>query len=122
MRKRTINHLTDSVMWYFIYLLPLILCVVMSFNSPSSFDLTAMLCGGSFGVLASESNVIFKAFEALFGASGVLPLFASGDVGIMLYMAYFCSVMLLHLAVDFIVFIPRLAHKYMNVFTQNRED
>ena len=66
-----------------------------------------------------DSGLIYKSLFDLFGTGGILPLFSAENNAILVFLSYFVSVEIVHLAVDFLLFIPRLAHKYMNTFTQN---
>lgn len=118
MRKRTINHLSDSIMWYLIYLFPLLVILMGVFynNTPMTFYNEFL---SWFNL--STGNFVYDALEDLFGTGGILPLFTGNWSFFISYATYFISVMLLHLAVDFLVFIPRLAHKYMNCLTNTEE-
>lgn len=91
--------------------------LAMSIKASSAPDLTAFMTGNGFNILSS--GLIYSCLDELFGSAGILPLFSVGDNGVMLYMTYFVSCMLLHLAVDFLLFIPRIAHKFMDKFTLN---
>lgn len=119
MRKRTINHLSDTVLWYFVYLFPLLVILVMSIGSHSMINLNDFFTGNGYNIFSN--GIIYDALASLFGSDGILPLFAEGGAGLLYYAAWFISCMLIHLAVDFILFIPRLAHKFMDKFT-NCED
>ena len=117
MRKKTINHLFDSFMWYVVYLTPLLIWLGISirigkFSTLSSaFDLI--------GMNIFTDNVILSSLSNIFGIGGVFPLFASNDV--LIYFTYFVSVYLIHLVVDFLLFIPRLCHKWLNSFCRGEE-
>ena len=121
MRKRTIANLVDSAFWFLVSILPLALSLItcLSYKLQSSTDsLTAFLpFMKSLGLV--DSGLIYKSLSDLFGSSGILPLFSADNNAILLFLSYFVSVQIVHLAVDFLLFIPRLGHKYMNTFTQN---
>ena len=117
MRKRTISHLADTIFWYLLYFFPVVAYLFFILSEPSSG--TAIISLSSFfndlGITFFTDNIILSVLNDLFGATGVLPLF--NDSTALYFFAWFACVMLVHLAIDFILFIPRLAHKWLNVFT-----
>ena len=121
MRKRTIANLVDSAFWFLVSILPLALYLItcLSYKLQSSTDtLTAFLpFMKNLGLM--DSGIIYNSLSDLFGSSGILPLFSADNNAILVFLSYFVSVEIVHLAVDFLLFIPRLGHKYMNTFTQN---
>lgn len=121
MRKRTIANIVDSAFWFLVAILPLALYFItcLSYKLQSSTDtLTAFLpFMKNLGLM--DSGIIYNSLSDLFGSSGILPLFSADNNSILVFLSYFVSVEIVHLAVDFLLFIPRLGHKYMNTFTQN---
>lgn len=132
MRKRTMLILVDRLFWAIIWLIPIVAYLL----SPIGYSIgggTALtgLSGGAiimpdfasymaqFGV--RTDNVIYQALNGLFGTDGVIHLFNS-DSSIMMYFTYFVCVELLHLFVDFIIFVPRLTHKWLNILTREGDD
>jgi len=113
MRMKTMNNLFDNVMWYLLYLMPLVLLIGVSIRLGSFTPLST--CFDLVGLNIIQDSIIFATLSSLFGVGGVLPLFASADI--LVYFTYFISVFIIHLAVDFVLFIPRLAHKWFNSFT-----
>lgn len=117
MRKRTVNHIADTIFWYLLYFFPVVAYLFFIMAEPSSGTAVISLTSffNSLGISFFTDNPILTVLVDLFGSSGVLPLFT--DVSALYFFAWFASVMLVHLAVDFILFIPRLAHKWLNAFT-----
>lgn len=119
MRKRNVSYFADLILWTIIYLLP-ILCFAFQFFS---YDLTAIsnfsfstFIQDNFNIL--ESNVIYTSLVDLFGSTGELPLFDTQSANsVLLYFTYFIICNIAHLAVDFLLFIPRLAHKFLGDIT-----
>lgn len=113
MRKRTINHLGDTIFWYLLYFLPIIcfgiLLAVGQVNTLNE-------CMTLLGLGVSESSIVYTTLNAVIGASGIIPMFA--DFGIIKFFTWFANVLISHLLVDFVLFIPRLAHKYLKIFYQ----
>lgn len=118
MRKKTINHLFDNAMWYIVYLLPLILFIGVSVRTGVFSSLADAFSLVGLNVL--QDSLIYTTLSSIFGVGGILPLFASTDI--LLYFTYFVSVYLIHLCVDFLLFIPRLSHKWLKSFTSGGAD
>ena len=139
MRKRTVTCISKNIFWYLIYLLPWI-CALISFIytfkldnagqwiSDAGFSVTDFFVDNTFAIIESfggsdgfVGNVLFN----LFGPECVFRLFgySSGLLGscIFMYFNYFVGVYLIHLCIDFLLFIPRLAHKWMNSFTKTED-
>ena len=110
MREKTQKNLFDNVMWYLLYLLPIVIWLVVSFRTGNFVTLSNAM--SSIGLEIFNNNQIFTSLMSIFAVDGILPLFVTSDI--ILYMSYFISVFLIHLFVDFILFIPRLAHKWLN--------
>ena len=117
MRKKTVNHLADTIFWYLLYFFPVIAYLFFILSEPSSGTAVISLTSffNSIGISFFTDNVILTCLSDLFGSTGILPLFA--DSAALYFFAWFASCMLIHLAVDFILFIPRLGHKWLNYFT-----
>lgn len=117
MRKRNVNFLADTIFWYLIYFLPVVAWLIYLFAEPSSsttlVDFGTFMSNIGFGFV--NDNIIISSLSGLFGANGVLPIFSSSTP--LLIFTWFICAIICHLAVDFLVFIPRLAHKWLNAFT-----
>lgn len=112
MRKRNISFLFDHVMWYLLYLLPVFMLVVLTcvLRQAVSFESVFELVG----LNIATNSVVYTTLVSICGSVGVLPLFGSLDI--LIYLTYFVNVFIVHLLVDFVLFIPRLAHKWMSKF------
>lgn len=131
MRKRTIKCAADTIFWSIVYMLPIIGYLIFIFSicgNPNAILESgevplSFINLGSFmsraGVHTFGGNVIYTAINNLFGNFGVIGSFLSD--GIISFVSYFVSVYIAHLVVDFLLFIPKLAMKWMNHFT-NTED
>lgn len=124
MRKRNLDKIFDHILWYTIYLWPIIAYIFACVS-----DSGGALTEGFFGFVIqtsvnfAENNPIYWCFEQIFGSAGILPLFDAYELGfeinpIFTYLSYFVSVYLCHLMIDFILFIPRLAHKWLKKLYQ----
>lgn len=118
MRKGTVKFVADKLFWLLVALLPLIIFALqfLIYELPSvTTEMPSFLeFMQNFGI--SSDSICYTVMSDLFGAEGILPFFSAGNNAVLLFLAYFCSVEIIHLAVDFIVFIPRLSHKFMNKF------
>lgn len=118
MRKKTVNHIADAVFWYIIYFLPVMLYLLYMFTEPSqggsAVPFLQYFDNVGFGFVSN--NLLIDTMRSIFGINGVLPLFST-DLPFFI-MGWFMSMVVLHLAVDFVLFIPRLAHKWLNYFTK----
>lgn len=114
MRKRTIDHLADSLFWYIIYLLPVVcyICLIVSRRGEVVPNIGAYFTDS--WSLGGLTDLVSNALESLFGESGILPL-AGASIGIPVF-SWYVGMMIIHLAVDFLLFIPRLCHKWMDKF------
>ena len=114
MRKRTLSYIAEKLMWLIIVMLPFLMLVcIWAKNGNTATSLADVM--QYFGI--SDNNVIYTSLTGLFGTGGVMEFFNTPDF--MLYFTYFVIVEIVHLAVDFLVFIPRLAHKFLNSFTRS---
>ena len=125
MRKRNISYTLDKLFWWFLALLPVItyLIFVAKFIGNNGFDLSTyqyhqnidfdLFMSNFFGV----TGIVPSVFSDIFAEDGLFPIFSS--YGLFDFLAWFVGVNLLHLTVDFILFIPRLAHKWLGNFTNS---
>lgn len=110
MSKKKINYLYDILYYALFSLIPIIAYIVHQHHFA---DATLMSFFQEFGIL--NTNVIFTALVDMFGTNGYLPLLDSTSVVFYMF-TYMAIVVIVHLVIDFIIFIPRLAHKYLNYF------
>ena len=111
MRKRTINCLCNNIFWYLIYALPFLAYGIQLINDTKVISLTHFMLQSN---LMTSDNIIFTALSGIFGSSGILPLFS--DASLLYICTWFVSVFLVHIAVDFLLFIPRFAHSAFESF------
>lgn len=112
MRKKTINSLFDNVFWYLVYMLPIILLVVFAIKNGTFVSFSEVMSSCHLDILTT--NDLYVTLNSIFGSTGVVPLFSSPDV--LMFMSYFIGCYLVHLCVDFLLFIPRIANSWLNKF------
>ena len=68
----------------------------------------------SLGLTGLDTSLVYTSLANIFGSSGVMPIFTNPDI--LLFFSYFIYVNIIHLFVDFLLFIPRLASKWLDSF------
>lgn len=121
MRKKNITHCADTITWYVLYFLPVIMYLLYLLSLPIAGTTASVVVGfenflNSTGFTLATNNVVFTAVSDLFSSTGILPFFSS--TAPIIVVSWFIGMVLLHLAVDFILFIPRLAHKWLGKITE----
>lgn len=111
MRKKTLNCIFDNILWYALYMLPLICFVVMLWHNGST-GLTLSSVFENCGLSIVTDNIVVNSLIQLFGVGGLMPFFVNNDL--IIYFSYFIIVNIIHLAVDVLLFIPRFGHNLMN--------
>lgn len=112
-RKRTVRSITDELMWFLIYTFPILFILIGIHHG--GYD--GMLSYITTNFAAVESTFIFETFDGIFGADGILPLFIGNWIIFEYYAVYFIIMLILHVLIDVMAFIPRLAHAWMGKFT-----
>lgn len=115
MRKRNCDKWFDNLFWYTLYALPFLsyLFYIISGGGALEEDFYATLHFAEFLDNASffVNNPVFDALSNALGyGEGVVSLIPQSVVAVC---SWFVSVFMVHLCVDFILFIPRLAHKWL---------
>lgn len=121
MRKRNCDKLFDNIFWYTIYMLPILITIAIYFSIyhdtgtiPSLVELAELLIDDG----SRPSPDIFMGYLAPI----VMNFFPDGGNGLvtvlLIYCGHFILANIVHLFVDFILFIPRLCHKWMDAFTR----
>lgn len=117
MRKKTVNRFFDTAFWYILYFLPVIAFILVAFRTGELVTLSTAMSTCGLDILLT--NPVMTSLNQIFGADGILPFFQNADL--INFFTYFISVFICHIFVDFLLFIPRLAHKWMNKFCQGDE-
>ena len=121
MRKRLVTHIADTALWNIVYFLPVVCYLLFLFVEPGSSATLINLSTffNELGFAFVENNLIFESLAALFGDGGILPLFAS-DVPFTIFTWFICCT-IARLAVEFLLFIPRLSLKWLRKCTGGEE-
>lgn len=91
----------DYIFWFVVSIIPIIIYVVLCWNNPNNIEFANVIASYRFDFVADIFNEIFK-------DNFIFPTVLVD------FISYFCSVEIIHIFVDFIVFIPRFAHNFTN--------
>lgn len=113
----------DKIFWFIISFIPLFswLVYLFSFSSYTASPLTFLAwLDQYFGFLGQISqSVIYSTLYQIFSITSVSSLFPSLPVSLMAFFTYLITVEIIHVIYDVIVFIPRLAHKWISKAVQD---
>lgn len=113
MRTKTIETLIDRLFWALVLILPMVAYVII--NHHGSTDFISVL--NQFYI--NDTNVIYTALVEMFGTGGYLPFIDTTSTNpLILYMAYFFCVELVHIVVDVLLFVPRICVKMLDKASQ----
>lgn len=106
---RKIKNISDYIFWYSLYMLPIILlvlnwCCAGQISFAGVFDIV--------GLNILTDNIVFTALTGVFGVGGVFPVFQ--NTIILEYLTYFIMLVIIHIMVDVLLFIPRFCHKLLD--------
>lgn len=110
----------DKIFWFFIAFAPLIfyaLYLVAHFKQSEYFSFYVFL-SNYLGLYFSSNNVFSSVFSSILGPSGIFPVFSSQSGWLVLF-SYLATVEVVHALFDVVVFIPRLAHKWISKAVQD---
>lgn len=119
--KNRFSYKLDKLFWFFIQIFPLLCFALYCIAGirgnevvvPSFISFLIKL-----GFDYQQGNVFYSVLAQLFGSMGVFPLFVDSG-GIILYLTYVLTMEVLHVCFNVIVFIPRLAHKWISKAVQD---
>lgn len=110
----------DKIFWFFVSFYPLICYAfyILSQRSASAEYVSFFnFIAAQFSFVGNPDNPIHWAFVKMFAPGGVFPIM-SYTSGLNMF-TWFATVEVIHTMFDVIVFIPRLAHKWISKAVQN---
>lgn len=127
MRKRSVNHVADTIFWYAVYMFPIIITIFQvgalwtvggQFGEDYGNLLEFLFGGLNFNLVAlgCQDGIVFNTLRSIFGVDGIIELFYADTL--FMFAQWFVGSLLVHLCVDFILFIPRIAHKWLDDFAK----
>ena len=118
--KNRFSYKLDKLFWFIVAFAPLfcyLLYVPAKSTSGEPISVALFLLDNFLSGVEFSANPVWSAFYQIFSKNGVFPLF--GSEGALYLFFWFVSVELIHLFFDVIVFIPRLAHKWISKAVQD---
>lgn len=104
MRTKTLEHNLDRIFWFIVLLLPLVAYLIINRWQLITFGELLQ----QYNILTT--NVVYDVLSNIFGSTGELPFFdTSSTNSVLIYMSYMVTIELLHIVVDVILFLPRIA-------------
>lgn len=124
--KKTTSRFTfklDKIFWFIISFFPLFswLIYLFSFSGYANSPLTFYAwLEQNFAFMGQVSeSVIYSTLYQIFSITSVTSLFPILSTSLMAFFTYLITVEIVHVIYDVIVFIPRLAHKWISKAVQN---
>lgn len=113
MRKRNLSYYLEAVFWIVVASLPVLMYGIgYMCKIPSGSNISVFFTSTGLG---SSTSLVYSTLADIFGVGGIFPLFDNPFV-IQIF-SWFVSVMLIRLAVEVLLFIPRLCLKWAQNFT-----
>lgn len=113
----------DKIFWFIISFFPLFswLIYLFSFSSYTESPLTFYVwLEQNFGFMGQiQNSIIFSTFYKIFSITSVTSLFPVLSTSLIAFFTYLVTVEIVHVLYDVIVFIPRLAHKWISKAVQD---
>lgn len=119
--KNRFSYKLDKLFWFFIQIFPLLCFAVYCIAGTRGQEVIVPTFNSflvKLGFNYQQGNIFYSVLAQLFGSMGVLPLFVDSG-GIILYLTYVLTMEVLHVCFDVMVFIPRLAHKWISKAVQD---
>lgn len=113
----------DKIFWFVISFFPLFswLIYLFSFSSYTAPPLTFYAwLEQNFAFMGQVSNsAIYSTFYQIFSITSVSSLFPALSTSVLAFFTYLATVEIVHVVYDVVVFIPRLAHKWISKAVQD---
>ena len=113
----------DKIFWFIISFFPLFswLIYLFSFSSYTAAPITFYAwLEQNFGLIGKSPNsIIYSTLYQIFSVTSVSSLFPALSTSLMSFFTYLITVEIVHIIYDVMVFIPRLAHKWISKAVQD---
>ncbi len=122
--KNRFAYRLDKIFWFVIQMLPLlswfIYCFSVTRSSENSFWAFDTFLIEVFGIGNFDGNVVYQALSKVFQYSvSIVPSVSFLSKSLTALFSWFIMIEVLHVCFDIIVFIPRLAHKWISKAVQD---
>lgn len=111
----------DKLFWFFVQVFPLVCFAVYCIAGTRGSEVVVPTFNSfliKLGINYQQGNIFYDVLARIFGSNGVFPLFVDSG-GVILYLTYVLTMEVLHVCFDVLVFIPRLAHKWISKAVQD---
>ena len=114
------SYKVDKIFWFFISFAPLIFYALylVSSSKPSQYFSFYVFLSDYLGLFFSSNSVFSSMLSTIFGPSGIFPVF-SAQSGWLVFFSHLATVEVVHVLFDVMIFIPRLAHKWISKAVQD---
>lgn len=113
----------DKIFWFIIAFFPLFswLLYLFSFSSYNADPITFLLWLDQYFAFMGniQKSVIYSTLSQIFSITSVDSLFPVLSTSLLAFFTYLATVEIVHVVYDVIVFIPRLAHKWISKAVQD---
>lgn len=119
--KNRFGYKLDRLFWFFVQIFPLLCFTVYCIAGTRGSEVVVPTFNSfliKLGFNYQQGNVFYNVLAQLFGSNGAFPLFVDSG-GVILYLTYVLTMEVLHVCFDILVFIPRLAHKWISKAVQD---
>lgn len=117
------SHKLDKIFWFVISFLPVLswLFYLYGYIHLNTDPGTSVIrfsnwLQSNFLIIDFNSNPFYSVLSRIFSSGGVFPLF---DTNALSLFTWLLTIEVVHICFDVIVFIPRLAHKWISKAVQN---
>ena len=116
--KNRFSYKLDKLFWFLVVSAPLIGWLFSCLHDSSISNFSTFM-QNYFSVLVDGKNPIASFFYRLFGDTSIIFPLVGTDQGILCFLIYASTMEVLHVCFDVIIFIPRLAHKWISKVVQD---
>lgn len=113
----------DKIFWFVLSFFPLFswLIYLFSFSSYTASPLTFFAwLDQNFGFMGQiQNSVIYSTLYQIFSITSVDSLFPVLSTSLIAFFTYLVTIEIVHVVYDVIIFIPRLAHKWISKAVQD---
>lgn len=113
----------DKIFWFIISFLPVLSWLIylygyvhLNTDPGTSIIRFSNWLQSNFLIVNFNSNPFYSVLSQIFGSGGAFPLFDTNTLSIFVW---FLTIEIIHVCFDVIVFIPRLAHKWISKAVQD---
>lgn len=125
MRKRNIKYLFDKLFWWSLMALPIIGYILINTKIMGSIGTNELNMISLYNYIAQSAwgylteNLIW--YNPISSMLNIMGMTADKATTLTIILSWALLIEIVHVLYDFLAFIPRLCHKFMECFTQNKD-